>query len=174
MIYVTSDLHLNHDRDFIWGTRGFNNIYEHDKAIIQNWNSIITDDDEVWILGDLMLGDNEVAKKSFNQLCGLKHIILGNHDTDSRVELYPQLRGVVDMWVADQIKYGNKTFYLSHYPTEIGLRKNFYNLCGHIHTKDKWLGYEQNHNIHIEMDCRNMTPVSLEQIYKEIKNKDEH
>ena len=50
MIYVTSDLHFGHDREFIFGPRGFKTIQEHDEAIIQNWNSVVTKSDLVYIL----------------------------------------------------------------------------------------------------------------------------
>ena len=41
MDYFTSDLHIGHDKDFIWKARGFNSIEEHDTQILKNWNSII-------------------------------------------------------------------------------------------------------------------------------------
>ena len=27
-IWLTSDTHFGHDKDFIWGSRGFKNVYE--------------------------------------------------------------------------------------------------------------------------------------------------
>ena len=33
MIYFTSDLHLGHDREFVWEARGFENVREMTKAI---------------------------------------------------------------------------------------------------------------------------------------------
>ena len=38
MIWITSDLHLQHDKPFIYEARGFSSIQEHDEAIIKNWN----------------------------------------------------------------------------------------------------------------------------------------
>ena len=40
------------------GARGFKSIEEHDAEIIKRWNEVITAEDDVYILGDLMLGDN--------------------------------------------------------------------------------------------------------------------
>lgn len=56
--------------------RGFNSIQEHDEQIIKNWNEIITDEDEIYILGDLMLNDNEYGLKCLKQLKGKIHVIL--------------------------------------------------------------------------------------------------
>ena len=35
MIFFTSDLHINHDRDFIWGARGYEDVIEHNEDIIK-------------------------------------------------------------------------------------------------------------------------------------------
>ena len=59
MDYFTSDLHIGHDRDFIWKARGFSSIEEHDTEILKRWNSIVQPEDTVYILGDLCLGRDE-------------------------------------------------------------------------------------------------------------------
>ena len=41
MIYFTSDLHLDHDKDFIYKERGFEDIHSHNFAILNNWNSFL-------------------------------------------------------------------------------------------------------------------------------------
>ena len=38
MVWFTSDLHLGHNKPFLYEPRGFKNIQEHDNAIIENWN----------------------------------------------------------------------------------------------------------------------------------------
>ena len=40
-IYITSDLPLGHDKDFVVAERGFNTVCEHDAAIKNNWNGLI-------------------------------------------------------------------------------------------------------------------------------------
>ena len=88
MIYFTSDLHLGHDRDWLWGKRGFKNVKEMGESIINNINEIVRPEDELYILGDLMLVDNDWIKAIRGLRCQNIHIILGNHDTSNRVELY--------------------------------------------------------------------------------------
>ena len=58
-IFVTSDLHFCHDRDFLYEPRGFKSVHEMNEAIVKNWNSIIQPEDDVYVLGDLMLNDND-------------------------------------------------------------------------------------------------------------------
>ena len=84
-IWITSDLHFGHQREFLYEPRGFTSIYDHDEEIIKNWNSVVDIDDDVYILGDIMLNDNEYGIKLFKRLKGKIHIIRGNHDTDARM-----------------------------------------------------------------------------------------
>ena len=46
-IFLTSDTHFGHDREFLWGPRGFRSSIEHDEAVIANWNSVVGEDDDV-------------------------------------------------------------------------------------------------------------------------------
>ena len=57
-IFLTSDTHFGHDRDFIWKPRGFSNVHEMNEEIVRRWNSLVTEEDIVYHLGDIMLGDD--------------------------------------------------------------------------------------------------------------------
>ena len=57
MIWLTSDTHFCHDREFIFGPRGFSCVEEMNKAIVERWNSVVSDDDTVYHLGDTILND---------------------------------------------------------------------------------------------------------------------
>ena len=77
MIFLTSDLHLGHDKDFVVQARGFETVEEMNAEIIRRWNERVYPDDDVYVLGDLMLGDNDYGIKCINRLAGNIHIILG-------------------------------------------------------------------------------------------------
>lgn len=177
-IWLTSDLHFGHNRDFLWGPRGFSSVQEHDNKIIENWNELIHYDDEVYILGDLMLNDNENGIKIIKHLPGNLHIILGNHDTNSRYELYRSCWNVKEIGYAMPLKYNGYIFYLSHYPTLCGnsdddkpLKSRVINLCGHVHTKDPFADWDKGLIFHVELDTNNNKPWLLDDIIKEIKEK---
>lgn len=57
-IWITSDLHIGHDRDFIYKDRGFETVKQHDDALVENWNKLVEADDVVYILGDVMMKHN--------------------------------------------------------------------------------------------------------------------
>ena len=47
MIYFSSDLHLNHNKDFIYLPRGFSSIEEMNDAILNNFCKTITSEDSM-------------------------------------------------------------------------------------------------------------------------------
>ena len=181
-IWLTSDLHFGHDREFIWGPRGFKNVNEMNEAIIKNWNAVVAPEDEAYVLGDLMLGDNEAGIKMIKQLKGTIHIVLGNHDTKTRVEMYQECHNVADVQYATVIKFKGYSFYLSHYPTiTSNLEKEFgkhclINLFGHIHSGPNAdpNGVDQNLTLHqnqmdVGIDAWNYKPISLDFINSILK-----
>ena len=81
MDYFTSDMHIGHDKDFIWQARGFSSIEEHDKEILKRWNSVVSPDDTVYILGDICHHMKiEQADDLIKKLNGKKNLVTGNHD----------------------------------------------------------------------------------------------
>lgn len=176
MIYFTSDLHLNHDREFIYKPRGFLNVEEMNKSIEYNWNNKINYDDEVYVLGDLMLGDNSIGMEILNRLQGNIHIIRGNHDTDARIKLYKTLPNVVEICEGKFLEIKGYHFYLTHFPCittnleKENLKQATLNLSGHTHSKDKFymdIPYIYN----VAIDAHNCFPVSFEKIIADMKNK---
>lgn len=174
MIYFTSDLHFGHDKEFIYKPRCFNSIEEHDSAIIKLWNETISEGDEVYILGDLMLGDNEYGIECLKQLNGCLYYIKGNHDTPRRLELYNEFINYCGE--AYSFKYRKINFYASHYPTitynpgEDRLNKATINLFGHTHQNSNFYN-DTPFMYHVGLDSHSCIPVSIDEIIEEIKDK---
>lgn len=177
-IFVTSDLHFGHDREFLWGPRGFKSSKEHDEAIIANWNSVVSPEDDVYVLGDIMLGDNEWGRECMNKLEGRIHLIRGNHDTDHRwYEVYPYIHTVEEMcgW-GHMLCYRKYHFLLTHWPADTdnydddkGLRTKIISISGHTHRKEKM------HNgnpikYNVALDAHNNYPVLLDDIIADIQS----
>ena len=177
MIYFTSDLHIGHNKDFCYATRGFSSAEEMDTAILVRFNEIVKPEDELWILGDLAMSGNE---KEWNRVyyslnCQNIHFIQGNHDTDNKIDKYINDYGFEFHGYADIMKYSKRrTFYLSHYPTIVGNfedgRPSMWNISGHTHSKEKFSIYPNVYNVAV--DAHNCYPVSIETIYKDILKKE--
>ena len=166
MIYFASDPHFAHNKEFLYGPRGFTSIAEHDSCLIRNWNSIINDDDVVYVLGDIMLKDNDAGLECWNQLRGQKKVIWGNHDSILKQELIADSPNTEILGYATVIRAESHNFYLSHYPTRI--QNKIINLCGHTHTKDRFIDMDKGIIYHCEFDCHGNFPVSIEEVISDI------
>ena len=133
-----------HNRGFVYEPRGFTSIEDMNEAIVERHNSIVKDDDEVWVLGDLMLNDNIKGLEYISKMKGKLHIIRGNHDTNTRISLYKTLSNVVEVHDAAYLKYNGYHFYLSHFPCYTGnlekesLKQMTINIHGHTHSKSNF------------------------------------
>ena len=175
-VFICSDTHLGHNKDFLYAPRGFETIEQHNECIIQNWNSEITDDDIVYHLGDVVLGDIDAGMECLKRLKGQIKIIPGNHDTPAKIARYQELENVEVLPLAYLLKYRKYMFYLSHYPTLCGnhdadkpLKARVINLCGHRHTDDAWEDWDKGLIYHVEMDAHNCCPVLLDEIIEALK-----
>lgn len=173
-IFVTSDTHFCHDKDFLYGPRGFTNVEDMNEEIIKNWNEVVGPDDIVIHLGDAMMGqDTAMGLHLLSRLNGRKFLIIGNHDTDAKIELYKDREIFEGIFFGERFKKGKIHFVLSHYPTIV---ENYdspirtVNLFGHIHLpvlfyNDRWDMF------HCGLEGNNNTPWLLEDIIEQVKNK---
>lgn len=176
-IFITSDLHFCHNKPFLYEPRGFTNIYEHDSIIIKNWNSVVDIDDDVYVLGDLMLNNNELGITNIKNLKGKIHVVRGNHDSKNRIALYQDCYNIVEITEGQFLKYGKYHFYLSHYPCltsnhdmDKPLKVRIISLCGHRHDKNKFCEMDKGLIYHTELDAHNCYPVLIDNIIEDIKS----
>ena len=178
-IWITADLHFNHQREFIYSPRGFSNVWDMNRAIVDNWNRVVAPDDDVYVLGDLCLGGAgslEDNKKLIQSLKGNIHIVRGNHDTDARISMYDTCWNVVEIENAIYLKYKGYTFYMSHYPTlTANLEKESLKQCticlfGHTHQKTNFYN-DIPYMYHVGVDSHNCAPVLLDDAIVEMNKK---
>lgn len=177
MIFFTSDLHIGHDKDFIYGVRGFSSIDVYGNQVIANINEVVGENDHLYILGDLILGNNEMGIELLKKIkCKHVHVILGNHDSPKRIELYKELPNFIIEGYALRFKYKKKMFMLSHYPmitsnrNDESIWEKVYCLCGHTHTTNKWEHFEHS-CYHVDLDCHDNYPISIDEIIEDIRDK---
>lgn len=179
-IFICSDFHFNHSKEFIYQARGFQTIEEMNTEIVKRHNEIVTPDDDVYVLGDLcMSADLAGNKKLIESLNGKLRICRGNHDSDRRWEMYQECKNVVEICgYATMLKYRKYHFYLSHYPCLCSnaddgktLRECVISLCGHSHIEDPFADWDKGRIFHCEVDTNNCYPWSLDDIIEKMKKK---
>lgn len=131
MKYYISDLHLGHANILKLCDRPFGSVEEMDNAIIERWNSVVTENDEVYILGDFNFRSSGSGAEYLKKLKGRKFLITGNHDN-----VTPEMRSLCE-WVGayKEIHDGDIKIVLFHYPIAEwnGAYRGNLHFYGHIH-----------------------------------------
>ncbi|AXF52508.1 MAG: hypothetical protein [Caudoviricetes sp.] len=170
-IWFTSDFHFNHDKEFIWKERGFSSVGEMNDRIIERYNEVVKDDDEVYILGDVMMGDRYAyIYEVLRELKGKKYLAYGNHCTNKRLEFFEEHKFFKDVQMGYRIKQGKKTLLLTHYPTLVSnsTKDEVYNLHGHTHSTSVLSDIPK--CINVSVDAWNCYPANIDEILEVIKN----
>lgn len=61
MIYYTADQQFGHSNIIRFCDCPFTDVTETDETLINNWNNVVSDDDIVYILGDLVFCSEKSA-----------------------------------------------------------------------------------------------------------------
>jgi calcineurin-like phosphoesterase family protein len=145
MTYFISDLHFGHHNIIKYCNRPFGSVEDMNKQIVDRWNQKITDDDTVYILGDIALSKDNVDK--VKELKGKKHLIIGNHD-------YHNLGQIKKSKCFESVSYmkvitlDDKTITLCHFPTYSFIGD--YMVYGHVHNNENdqsWLAVRTKPNM---------------------------
>lgn len=135
-VFIISDTHFNHSKIIDYCNRPFKNVVEMNDFILSNWNDSIEDNDIVYHLGDVYIGD--VPSFLFN-LKGRKRLILGNHD-NPKDQILQKIFEKIMLWR----KWPEYACILSHIPLHNSALlpnnkysfKNYVNIHGHIHNNE--------------------------------------
>ena len=192
MKFFTSDTHFEHEDVIKGSNRPFANIAEHDKALIANWNSVVTPDDDIYHLGDFAYNpfyrnsSKETEDKAYEtfaaileQLNGRIHWVYGNHDPIKKKNLMNALKQYF-VWTGTQLEISirdedlekkNQKILLHHCPWEEWYHKDNggWQLHGHMHNKlpDR----PDLLRLDVGVDCQNYTPVSYAQLKEQMSHK---
>ncbi len=170
MYFVTSDLHFNHMNILPYEPekRPFATIEEMNEALITNWNNTVSEDDTVFVLGDMFMGQYTEIPKILSRLKGKIILIRGNHDTPKRVQAYKDYG--IEVHDIYYLPYKGRFFVMCHFPIASEEFMNMVRednsevilLYGHIHSK----GPEGlvDGTYHVGVDTNNLTPVRLDAI----------
>lgn len=170
MIYFTADQHFGHENILRHCNRPFANANEIDAALIANWNATVTQNDDIYILGDFTMRSAEDAHKYLTRLNGRKYFIRGNHDKFLRGRGNAQYTNDY-IWVKDyeMLHAEWNCFVLFHYP--ILEWANYYrgsiHLYGHVHnseTSAELLKGLKGLAFNVGVDVNGYCPVSIKTI----------
>lgn len=140
-IFFWSDTHFNHNKEFVWGVRGFKSATEHTDELIHRINSTVKENDILFHLGDFCLNSTwEQFEDIIDKIkCSNIYYISGNHNSrikqlqkDPSHRLYKKINFLGHY--RECIINGQKVV-LSHYPIYSwnAMGKESWMIHGHEH-----------------------------------------
>ena len=128
-VLLIADTHFGVENIILYENRPFIDIEEMNEKLISNWNSVVGENDEVFLLGDFSAHGSEKSQAIGHSLNGKKTLILGNHDDKGKRFYY-------ECGFENVIEYPiiyNGFFILSHEPLYINTNMPYANIFGHVH-----------------------------------------
>ena len=153
MVFM-SDLHRKHDRDFVWGVRGFEDKDTHWSFIKDQWNEDFNEDTIIMNLGDVCFGDARMEAFG-NHNSGVMQaykMAKAHAGYPENVEVYPIKHNKVTFCGEDLvIRVGKKEIHMSHFAKKIWDHVGYgsWHLSGHSHGND----WERNVESNTEGKC---------------------
>lgn len=169
MIFFSSDPHFGREAILSCASRPFSNIGEMNWTILSGYRSMVSDEDDLYIVGDFAHKNTsrDEAAYWFDQIPGRKHLIRGNHDKGGVLSLpWASVNDILE------VEDCGVTFVLCHYPmaswnnARLGAR----HLFGHIH--DKFPGSRR--AINVGVDHWDWAPCESREILRRMRGLGEH
>ena len=166
--FFTSDTHFDDPYSIEYFQRPFESVDKMNRVLVEKWNSVVTENDTVYHLGDFTLDGIRHFTKWANQLNGIIKILPGSHDQpwlkdfvgSEKVQVIPSLVSVEFR----ELLAGNSSqvIVLCHYSMQVWDRSNqgSWHLFGHSHGKLKGIGL----SFDVGVDCTEFRPLSLEEV----------
>lgn len=166
MTFFIADTHFGGYSILKFAVRPFASSGEMDEYIIQKWNSVVNNCDDVFVVGDFFDNvDREFVESILDRLNGKIILVMGNHD-EGLAEFYREM-GVV---VYEYPVIFSDWYFVSHQPMYLNENMPYVNIFGHVHNNPIYKDHSTN-SFCVCADRIDYTPVSFEQI-KEIVSKD--
>ncbi len=165
MIFFIADTHFSEENIMKYENRPFESVAAMNGEIVNRWNSVVKEEDEVYVLGDFGAAGQEALMLS--RLKGRKFLVKGNHDVRSNQyyrdagfeEVYDHPVIIQDFWI------------LSHEPLYVNTNMPYANLFGHVHDSPMIKTFSRQHYC-VSVERTDYAPVSFDEIICKIQGDD--
>ena len=169
--WLTSDLHFWHKNICKYCNRPFETVEQMNEEIINRYNSVISEDDTVFILGDLGFCGIEKLRVVISQLKGHIIVIQGNHDPDKTIKtlleegLIEECHKLLHVIVEGDKECPDQELTLCHFPMIdwYNKEKGAWMIHGHQHQLPETPSCSVKH-WDVGLDKNNMQPINFEQL----------
>lgn len=168
--FLISDTHFGHTnitkfmREDGTKLRPWDDVNVMDEVMIENWNKVVSKNDRVWHLGDVVI--NRRCLQILDRLNGRLGLIMGNHDIFKISDYTPYFDRIYGTHKLDK-------FILSHVPIHKShmARWSAGNIHGHLHTNRVLTetGEIDPNYICVCVEQINYTPIPFDEIRNQYK-----
>lgn len=162
--YFIADTHFGDSAILRYENRPFENVSHMDNELISRWNSVVSDEDCVYVLGDF--GADGCETEVISALKGKKYLIKGNHDVKSND--YYRKTGFEEVY--DHPIILDNFWILSHDAVYVNINMPYANLFGHVHNSPVVKDYSDQHFC-VSVERIDYTPVCFERVKQVVKEK---
>lgn len=180
-IWLTSDTHFGHENIRAYcPNRPGSSTQEMNEILIMNWNSRVMQGDDVYHLGDFMMGRSIHWEGILKRLNGNIHLIKGNHDNKFVKQQYVQDRMV---WIKDDYELKildpesqegkHQRIILHHYPKLVWDKghRGAWHCHGHSHGSVDHLNTGTRIDVGVDSEHGKYFPISYAELKKIMKNR---
>ena len=182
--FFTADWHLGDDEIIDIEFRPFKKKEEMEELLIKDINSKCKEEDMLYVIGDILsyrpmidvVIDIKDIERVIRRIKTKVVLIVGNNERrliedryDNSIEKFRaecKKRGIETVREEDYISFGDKIFYINHFPSKA--KDNYINLFGHVH---KITGWNKRKGLNMSVDLNHFRVYSEEDILKLLDQK---
>lgn len=179
-IWFSSDLHFGHKNIIKYCNRPWDNVEDMNQGILDNWNSVVSPNDDVYILGDVCMGKLNENIPLVSKLNGNKYLVAGNHDVKAKTipefqKCFRWIKDYYELFIKEEKK--KQLLVMSHFPMMVWHKnhRGSFMLCAHSHGSLKQTLPEYNGAgkiLDVGLDVHNYHPISYEKVKEIMAGKD--
>ena len=174
-VFFSGGHHFFHKNVIKFCNRPFTDVREMNNCMINNWNSIVRNDDTVFYLGDFSFGGQKVTQAMLERLNGKKFICLGDHDQIISKKCRNYFEAVEDM-IFLTVESQNKLYgiFMTHWLSKTWPKSHYGSYHCHGHSHSGMDQYAQKEGKIVDVGVDNVSkykpgfygPISFEEIQK--------
>lgn len=169
-----ADLHFGHKNILAYDNRPFTDIEAHDAEIMERWNNSVSENDDVFILGDVSWYSAAKTAGLMQRLNGTKHLIIGNHDGELlKSKSYRNCFQEIERYL--EFEDEGQKIILCHYPilSFNSMYQGAWHFYGHVHSSFEENMVQHNRRLFRELYDKpcNMLNVGIMMPYMDLRPK---
>lgn len=141
-------------------------VHAMNEAMIERHNSMVSDNDDFYILGDFAFADGEKIVKWLDRMNGRKYFIFGNHDHGMHGEEVRKRFVWMKHYYELRVPGIKAKAPLFHFPIESWHRIHYgaIHFHGHLHAS----GVNKGRRFDVGVDGNNLYPYNLEELVEDL------